>query len=101
MNGSTTASVAATETAASTALPLSIRARTPACDARLWAELTTPLTPTAGGRNAPPWGPRAVAPSCAAGAVIVIASLPCGRRRTMTPDPVGVLLSTGYAIADA
>src|SRR5690349_10385691 len=85
MNGSTTARVAATATAASTALPPTIRARRPAWEARLWAELTTPRTPMAGGRNAPPWGPRAVVPGCDTAAVIAIAYLLCDRRRTMTP----------------
>src|SRR6476661_2077069 len=56
MNGSTTPRLAAPATAASTALPPSIKQRNPDSEARPWAEATTPRVPQAAGRQAPPWG---------------------------------------------
>ena len=50
MNGSTTESVAATATAASTALPPAWSARRPAWVARGWFEATAPRRPMISGR---------------------------------------------------
>src|SRR6266542_4295376 len=91
MNGSTTASVAATATAASTALPPATSAWTPACEARLCADATTPRVPMAGGRNAPSCGPVIVEPRPGVGIVVAIAYLRPGGLVPIETVPPGLL----------